>query len=228
MPISIAIVEDDFRFAGDMMRSLAGVPDFVVAGHAGSHQQALALLDIVRSDVLVVDLQLPDGDGIDLIRRARADDRAGAILVFTVFGAEDKVLRAIESGADGYLLKGASETELITALRQAHAGESPISPAIARHLLSRIRDRDGSHADTPQAPIHAATATEPIHPADRLTHREHTVLQLVAQSFIADEIAARLGVTANTIRTHIRNIYSKLRVGRRVQAISEAQRRGYL
>ncbi len=228
MPISIAIIEDDFRFAGLMIRSLAGVPDFVVAGHAGSYQQALALLDIVRCDVLVVDLGLPDGDGIDLIRQARANDRAGSILVFTVFGAEEKVLRAIESGADGYLLKGTSETDLISALRQAHAGESPISPAIARHLLSRIRQTDAGRVDLSSPPVQPPPVTESTHPADQLTSREHTVLQLVAQGFIVDEIATQLAVSVNTIRTHIRNIYSKLQVGRRVQAISEAQRRGYL
>ena len=143
------------------------------------------------------------------------------VLVFTVFGDEAPVLRAIESGADGYILKGSSNEELVAALHQARAGESPISPAIARHLLQRLR-RPASPLE-PEAPETVAAT-----PLERLSHREVEVLRLVAQGFVADEIGLKLGITVNTVRTHIRNVYGKLSVNHQGQAVSAAHRLGYL
>ncbi|MFT4103637.1 MAG: response regulator transcription factor [Burkholderiaceae bacterium] len=225
MPISIVIVEDDFRFAFEMLKVLGSVDGFIISGYAATVAQGLDLLRSASPDILVVDLQLPDGDGRELIALARKAEPNMAILVFTVFGEEDRVIGAIEAGASGYLLKGVKDHELVVALQQAAAGESPISPAIARHLLTRVRP-------TPPADDQSALVGPPAvsaqHPSDRLTPREIEVLRMVAQGFIAEEIGARMTVSVHTVRAHIRNIYAKLHVGRRVQAISEAHRRGYL
>lgn len=217
MAISVFIVEDELRVASDIIRTVSASAQVQVLGHAPSLADAHVALLKMRPDILLVDLQLPDGDGTALISRVRAENRAQAILVFTVFGEEERVLRAIEAGADGYLLKGGGEAELVSALTQAAAGESPISPAIARHLLRRVRDGDARPVAAPGA-----------HTGESLSSREIEVLRLVAQGFVAEEIGERLHISVHTVRTHIRNVYGKLHVSRRAQAVVEAQRRGYL
>jgi DNA-binding NarL/FixJ family response regulator len=215
------VVEDDFKVAVGILRTLSSQKDFVVVGAAGTLAQARQELPAARPDIVLVDLQLPDGDGATLIRELRADRPEVVVLVFTIFGDEAPVLRAIESGADGYLLKGSSNEELVAALQQARAGESPISPAIARHLLKRLRRPD------PPREAEPFDATASLAP-ERLSPREVEVLRLVAQGFVADEIGTRLDISVNTVRTHIRNVYGKLRVNHQGHAVSAAHRLGYL
>lgn len=218
LAIRVFLVEDDVRVAASVLEGLRATGHIEVAGHAPTLAQARAALRQARPEVLLADLQLPDGDGCDLIREARSQGLAGAILVFSVFGDETRVIGAIEAGADGYILKGCTDQELIEALERAHKGESPISPAIARHVLKRLRgDRPG-----PAAPPVS------IEPDSALSEREIDVLKLVAHGFIPDEIGHRLSISPHTVRTHIRHIYEKLRVSRRGQAVFEGQRRGYL
>lgn len=215
MSIRVFIVEDDFRVASSVLEALAATRHIIGIGYAPSIAQARSAIARARPDVLVVDLQLPDGDGSDLIREAKAAKHARSILVFSVFGEESRVMRAIEAGADGYILKGCSDAQLIAALEQAANGESPISPAIARHLLDRLQ--------RPESPAKAA-----VDGPDALSEREIEVLRLVAQGFVPDEIGERLFISPHTVRTHIRHIYEKLHVSRRGHAIFEAQRRGYI
>jgi DNA-binding NarL/FixJ family response regulator len=217
MPQGVYIVEDDFKVAAGIVRSLTSQREFPVVGVANALGQARAELERLDPAIVVIDLQLPDGDGTSLIRWLRGARPRVVLLVFTVFGDEAPVIRAIEAGADGYLLKGCSDVELVHALHQARAGESPISPAIARHLLNRLRRAEGPEAEH-EVPL----------PADRLTAREVEVLRLVAQGFVADEIGQRLGISVNTVRSHIRNVYGKLSVNHQGQAVSAAHRLGYL
>lgn len=221
MGIGVFIVEDELRVASDIIQAVSSAPDVRVLGHAPTLTEAHAALLRVRPDILLVDLQLPDGDGTGLIAHVRAESLAKAILVFTVFGEEARVLRAIEAGADGYLLKGCGPVDLLAALTQVAGGGSPISPAIARHLLRRVRDTE-ARPPAADEPVAATPGGEP------LSVREIEVLRLVARGFIAEEVADRLQISVHTVRTHIRNVYGKLRVSRRVQAVAEAQRRGYL
>lgn len=215
MSLKVFLVEDDFRVASSVLEGLAATQHIVGVGYAQTLSQARAALRQVTPDVLIVDLQLPDGNGADLIREARACRLARAILVFSVFGDEARVIGAIEAGADGYILKGCTDAELIEALERAGKGESPISPAIARHMLKRLRT-----GESPALPAESAD--------DVLSQREVEVLKLVAHGFIPDEIGERLCISPHTVRTHIRHIYEKLRVSRRGQAVFEGQRRGYL
>jgi DNA-binding NarL/FixJ family response regulator len=221
MTARLYVVEDDLKVTVGILRTLSAQHDFVVVGTAASLAQARQELARLKPDMVLVDLQLPDGDGASLIRDLRSGQPGVVVLVFTVFGDEAPVLRAIESGADGYILKGSGNEELVAALHQARAGESPISPAIARHLLQRLR-RPASPLE-PEAPETVAAT-----PLERLSHREVEVLRLVAQGFVADEIGLKLGITVNTVRTHIRNVYGKLSVNHQGQAVSAAHRLGYL
>lgn len=221
MTARLYVVEDDLKVTVGILRTLSAQHDFVVVGTAASLAQARQELARLKPDMVLVDLQLPDGDGASLIRDLRSGQPGVVVLVFTVFGDEAPVLRAIESGADGYILKGSGNEELVAALHQARAGESPISPAIARHLLQRLR-RPASPLEPEPPETVAAT------PLERLSHREVEVLRLVAQGFVADEIGLKLGITVNTVRTHIRNVYGKLSVNHQGQAVSAAHRLGYL
>lgn len=221
MAHGVYVVEDDFKVASAIVRSLARQTEFSVVGTAGSIAAARAELDRIQPEIVVVDLQLPDGDGATLIRALRAARPSVVLLVFTVFGDESRVIRAIEAGADGYLLKGCTGDELLHALHQARAGESPISPPIARHLLNRLRRPEPAIAG-------AVEAAAPGEPLEKLSPREVEVLRLVAQGYIAEEIGTRLGISVNTVRSHIRSVYGKLSVNHQGQAVSTAHRLGYL
>lgn len=215
--IEVLIVEDDFRVGSEILRVLSMHPEFRIAGFVDRAELGLQALRRGRPHVLLVDLQLPDGDGETVITAARKENLADSILVFSMFGDEERVLRAIEAGADGYLLKGCSDTVLVNSLKEAANGESPISPAIARHILRHMR----------KSPANLPTRPAPDEP-DALSDREVEVLGFVAQGYIAEEVADRLSLSVHTVRAHIRNIYGKLHVNRLGQAISEARKRGYI
>jgi len=221
MAHGVYVVEDDFKVASAIVRSLARQTEFSVIGTAGSLATARADLERIRPEIVVVDLQLPDGDGATLIRALRAERPSVVLLVFTVFGDEARVVRAIEAGADGYLLKGCTGDELLHALSQARAGESPISPPIARHLLNRLRRPSPKSV----VPSRVPGSQESL---EKLSPREIEVLRLVAQGYIAEEIGTRLGISVNTVRSHIRSVYGKLSVNHQGQAVSTAHRLGYL
>ncbi len=160
--------------------------------------------------MLLVDLGLPDGTGLDVIAAARAALPGCAVMVSTIFGDETHVLRAIEAGAMGYVLKDLSAAELVAEIRSLHAGGSPINPMVARKLLLR------------------QAAQAPAHPPAPLSAREAEVLRLVARGYTADEVAAALGVSPHTVQTFVRRIYTKLQVGSRAEAVREGQRQGWL
>lgn len=162
--------------------------------------------------VLLADLELPDGSGIDVIRHLRRVAPVTEAMVISVFGDEAHVVAAIEAGATGYLLKDAAADEIRDAILRLVAGESPISSAIARHLLRRCRQ-----ADAPAAPS-----------AVPLTAREREVLQLIAKGLSYGRIADALGMSPHTVTSHIKQIYRKLAVNSRGEAVFEALQLGLL
>lgn len=185
----------------------------VLCAVAGTRAEALELLRGPPADVLLVDLGLPDGSGIDVIRAAQSAWPACATMVTTVFGDEGHVLASIEAGASGYLLKDGPPQYVVQEIRTLQRGGSPISPIIARRILQRLRAVGG-----------AATA-----PCDvTLSHRETQVLELVAKGFQFDEIAQRLDVSHHTVQTFVRRIYAKLEVHSKLEAVFEARRMGLL
>jgi DNA-binding NarL/FixJ family response regulator len=161
---------------------------------------------------LLVDLQLPDGNGIDLIKEVSRRMPGCDVMVVTIFGDERHVLDSIEAGATGYLLKDMSPTELVEQIRVLRAGGSPISPVIARQLLTRF-----SATRAPQTPAEA----EAVSP---LSDQEVKVLTLSAKGFSYDEIANLMQVSRHTVQTYVKRSYRKLQVNSKVDALSEARR----
>ena len=199
---TVYLLEDDPILARHVLATLGMTADIKCVGHADRLSVARDELPRCRPDVLLSDLGLPDGDGTDLIRdiTENATDWHPHILVYSGYSDESRVMEAIEAGADGYLLKGCLEDDLVHSIERVARGESPISPAIARHVLRRFG--------------HVSTQFElDFAPVDGcLSRSEHAVLRLVAQGFIVDEIAERLRVTAHVVATHVRSAYVKLQL----------------
>lgn len=212
--VRVAVVEDDTACRFSFMQALESAPDMRLAWGAATQAHALLLLPSEPLDVLLVDLGLPDGSGLDVIAAARAHWPDCAPMVCTIFGDEGHVLAAIEAGAMGYLLKDAVADAVVQEVRSLHAGGSPISPLVARKLLLRA-----------QAEV---SAPAPAVDAAPLSARELEVLRLVARGHTLAEVAQALGVTLHTTRTFVRRIYAKLQVSSRVDAINKATQQGLL
>ncbi|MGA3889602.1 response regulator [Ralstonia nicotianae] len=217
--IRVAIVEDDSGFLDALTQALACAPDMHLTGVAGSRAEGLLLLDGAPADVLLVDLGLPDGSGIDVIEAAARKWSACSIMVSTNFGDEIHVMRSIEVGAAGYLLKDSSAARILDEIRSLASGGSPISPIIARQILARFR-QGGSRSAADEAP---ASASSPL-----LSAREKEVLDLITKGFTAQEIAKLMALSHFTVRTFVRRIYSKLKVNSKAEAIYEARTLGLL
>ena len=237
--LRVGVVEDDEASRDSLAALLAQQPDLELVLCASGRGEALALLPTQPLDVLLVDLGLPDGSGLDVIRAARRQWPDCGVLVSTVFGDESHVLRSIEAGAMGYLLKDSDAGELVEQIRSLHAGGSPISPMVARKILARAAAQlapdsgpmalDGppsTPVDAPDAAIDEAIAQQSH--AVALSTREQQVLRLVSKGFTADETAQALNVSRSTVLTFVRRIYAKLQVGTRAEAIHEAHRQGLL
>lgn len=212
--ISVGVVEDDPEILSFLAEALRPHADLRLAFTACSAAQADAALQGSAVDVVMVDLGLPDGSGIDLIQRVRRCWPACEVLVSTQFGDDASVIASFEAGATGYLLKQQGPAQIADDIRQLHAGGSPISPVIARKLLQRL---------VPPAPTTPATAAaEPV----VLSSREQEALELLAKGFTADEIAQLMAVSRNTVLTYVRRTYRKLDVSSKTEAIFEARQAG--
>lgn len=187
---------------------------------ANTRAEGLALLDGPPADVLLVDLGLPDGSGIDVIRAALRLWPSCDVMVSTTFGDEIHVMQSIEAGAAGYLLKDSAPENLVDEIRCLAHGGSPISPMIARQVLSRFRQRQ------PAAPVSGPTA--PTAERAQLSARESEVLDLITKGFTVDEIAGLMSVSRHTVLTFVRRVYSKLKVTSKAEAIYEARNQGLL
>jgi DNA-binding NarL/FixJ family response regulator len=213
--VRIAIVEDDAVLRDHLASSLQKVEGFVLAAVATSLAQGLKI-DLEDVDILLVDLQLPDGSGTTLISEARVrGHHALKIIVISVFGDVGNVVRAIEAGADGYLLKGAEIDQAEKAIRTVLAGGAPISPAVASHILTRLRTLQPHPDAAPNAP-------------SGLTEREKDVLTDLAKGYTYKEVAKKLGISHHTVADHVKAIYRKLSVRSRSQAVFEAMQTGLI
>ncbi len=215
MPIAVAIVEDDAVLSERYHELIACAGDMRLEWTASGVAVALQRLGTAVPDVLLVDLGLPDGSGLEVIRAAKARRPECEVMVVSVFGDEEHVVAAIGAGASGYLLKDALADSFLGTIRELRAGGSPISPSIARIILNLARPPGGS----PQG-------AEPSE-CD-LAEREQEILSLVAKGFNFQEIGRLLGISNNTVKTHIYRIYRKLSVHSRGEAVFEATRLGLL
>jgi DNA-binding NarL/FixJ family response regulator len=218
-PITVALVEDDARVRERFQRVIAAEPTLRLLHAAGTAQELLAWFAENAVDVLLVDLGLPDTPGLEVIRQARRMQPACAVMVITMFADEANMLQAFEAGAGGYLLKDGTEADLAAHVMSLHGGGSPMSPIIARQLLVRWQ------AVTPPSPPSAAPR---IGAPVALSKRESEVLDLIARGFIYPEIAQQMGLSVSTIQTHVRNIYGKLDVHNKTEAVFEARQLGLL
>jgi DNA-binding NarL/FixJ family response regulator len=214
--IHVALVEDDVHFQNAISAAITTSTDICLSSVSSTRAAGLQALDLQPADVLLVDLGLPDGSGIDVIRAATIQWPTCAVMVCTTFGDEAHVMKSIEAGASGYLLKDGTPSEMLAEIRNLHAGGSPISPLIARQVLMRFRATSSK----------VAVASERAH--DLLSVREKEVLQLITKGFTAEEIAKLMQVSHHTVQTYVRRIYSKLKVTSKAEAIYEARSIGLL
>jgi DNA-binding NarL/FixJ family response regulator len=217
--VGVLIVEDDAVTRKSLCLAIESEPELKLLAAFDSVKPALAWLEIESPDVLMTDLGLPDGSGIEIIHACADRHPHTDIMVVTMSSDEANVLACIEAGASGYVLKDAGKTNIARAVLDLRAGGAPMSPAIARMVLAKVRDGKKIVA----APAVAQNATDAS-----LTKREAAILDLIAQGDSYGEVAKLLSVSVGTVQTHIKNIYGKLAVHSRGEAVFEAHRRGLL
>lgn len=213
---SVLVVEDSEEASRHLIRTVERAPGLSLAGAARTLDQGLNLLSRVRPRIALVDLGLPDGSGLDLISAARQSEVVCDTIVISVFGDERSVFEAIEAGASGYLQKATTASDVVSSIETVLAGGSPISPGIARRVLTRLSRERLSEGDAP------------LSQDEGLTPREREILELVANGLQRREIAEALGIAIGTVGNHVHNIYRKLQVRSNIEAVSTALRRGLL
>lgn len=210
--VRVALIEDDPEIQRRFVDIIDAAQSLVLAGVASTSREGHALAERDAADVYLVDLDLPDENGIGLIRYVAEHRPHADTMVVTVFGDDEHIVRSIEAGAAGYLLKDALPGEMVECIRELHAGGSPVSPVIARRLLRLFRDG----------------APRPAAPANPLSEHEGEILTLVAKGLSFAEIGRSLGISPHTVTAHVRKIYRKLSVNSRGEAVYEAQQLGLL
>ena len=231
----VLVVEDDPDMREFFAASVTRCPELTLAASLGTVAEALAWLAQPANsvDVLLTDLGLPDGSGLQVIRQAIRLHPACEPLVISMFGDEDNVLASIEAGALGYIHKDSAPDDIARTILDMRAGASPISPMIARRILSkyRLQQAQPNHDKVPTSdtPVRATPPMpEVVVSSGFLTPREQEVLVLIARGFSYAEIARLQSLTVHTVRTHIKNMYAKLSVHSKTEAVFEATRMGLL
>lgn len=220
-PCRLFIVEDDAVLRAGLAERISREPDIVVVGQAHCLHAALDAFaaDSGAADVLLVDLGLPDGSGLELIETVRKGQSAAKVLVFTVLGDRKTISDALAVGADGFILKDTDPTELARAIRAARDGGVPISPKAAAQLLRAFRQQ--AETAPPQADAQGGEDFG-------LTTRERETLETLARGFTQREAARILGVSPHTIVSHVKAIYQKMAVNSRSEAVFEAIQSGLI
>ena len=216
-PIRVLLVDDHAMLRAGFRTILDIQPDITVVGEASTGAEAVAAASALRPDVITMDVQMPDMDGIEATRRIVADgDVQAAIAIVTTFDRDDYLFAALDAGAGGFLLKNSGPEDLIAAVRVLAAGDGMLAPEVTRRVMQR-------YATT--AP-EAASSTPSFEFAERLTDREAEVLALMAEAMSNAEIAARLFIGEATVKTHVSRVLQKLGARDRVQAVVLAHRYG--
>lgn len=207
----ILLADDHAHFRAGIRALLLTEPDLVVVGEAATGAEAVRQAERLQPDVVIMDLNMPDLNGIDATRRITYASPHIAVLVISMFEADDSVFAAVQAGARGYLLKGAPKAEVLRAIRAVASGEALFGPSIARRLVSYF------------GPTRRA-ALAPAFP--ELTEREREILELIAQHLSNSEIAQTLALSEKTVRNYVSNVCTKLQVADRAQAILRAKAAG--
>ena len=201
--IRVLVVDDHPMLREGIVAVIERQADMTVVGEASDGTEAVARFVELRPDVTLMDLQMPGSSGFEAIEGIRARSQRSPILVLTTYPGDSQALRALRAGANGYLLKSCIRRELVDAIRAVHAGRRPISAEIAQEIAAHALD-------------------------ERLTEREVAILKLVAEGHPNKQVAWRLQVSTDTVKAHLKNIFAKLDVSDRTQAVIVAARRGYI
>jgi DNA-binding NarL/FixJ family response regulator len=206
------LVADDHPVVRDgLVAILSTQPDFEVVGEANNGRETLELAPLLQPDVILLDLEMPEIDGVETIQRLRKICPAARVIVFTAFDTDERILGAVQAGAQGYLLKGVPREEIFTAVRVVHGGGSLLQPIVASKLLRQVSQEK-----------------DPTPPNDPLTPRELDVLVLLAQGLQNKEIALELVISERTVKFHVSSILSKLGAGNRTEAVTLAAQQGII
>lgn len=209
--LTVLIVDDHPLFRKGMRALLESMPDIEVIGEAISGKEAVEMATALQPDVVLMDLQMPEGGGLAAIRELSKTSPNIRILVVTLFEDDESVFAALRAGARGYILKDADEEEMMRAIRAVGEGEAIFSPAIASRLMDYFA---------------ASRSLIPQEVFPELTEREREILTLIARGKTNAAIAAELTISLKTVRNHVSNIYSKLQVADRTQAAIRAREAG--
>lgn len=204
--ITVLIVDDHRMFAQSLQALLGSEPDLQVLGTATTLAAARAVVATEPVDVVLLDLRLPDGSGIDGVRALRSLSPTSRVVVLTAHAADDTLLDAVAAGAAGYLTKDLDAAELVAAIHAAATGETLVPPSVLQRLLPRL------------------SAAQPA--TAELTAREREILALFVEGLTNAEIAERLGVSVHTVRNHVQNLLAKLGAHSKLEALAIALRRG--
>ena len=210
-PVRVLIADDHPHFRDGLRALLLSAPDAEVVGEAGDGEEAVRLAARLQPDVILMDLNMPGTGGIEATRRILHTSPHIRVLVISMYEDDDSVFAALKAGARGYLLKGALKAEILRAIRAVTSGEAIFGPAIARRLMKYFS------APRPDAPRAAFP---------ELTDREREILELIARHQTNPEIAKLLHLSQKTVRNHVSNIFAKLQVADRAQAILRAREAG--
>lgn len=239
--IRVLLVDDHAVMRAGFRMILESADDIVVVGEAATGIDAVAAASALRPDVVCMDVQMPDMDGLEATRRIVADPEVdAAVVVVTTFDRDDYLFDALAAGASGFLLKNAGPEELMNAVRVAAAGDALLAPEVTRRVIARFAATPHQNSTEPAAPNPRGARTPSSSvlsvefrgprtgaaPAAELTEREAEVLQLIAQAMSNAEIAQRLYIGEATVKTHVSNVLQKLGARDRVAAVVYAHRHG--
>ena len=206
MSITLAIVED-LEEVRDGLKNFIGLSnDFKVLDTFKTAEEALIGIPQLQPDIVIMDINLPGMNGIECIRQVKNKIPSTQFMMFTVYENDEKVFEALKAGASGYLLKSTGLVQLIESLKELHNGGSPMSANIARKLVNIFQQTESNH----------------LPELKTLTGRENEMLQLLAKGLLYKEIADQMNISVNTVKQHIHNIYEKLHVQNRTEAINKA------
>ncbi|HAO77920.1 MAG TPA: DNA-binding response regulator [Verrucomicrobia subdivision 3 bacterium] len=204
MSISVSIVEDDAQVRASLVKLIDSSPGFRCVSNHASAENALLEIPKVKSQVVLMDINLPGINGVECVRRLKPQMPGTQVIMLTVYQNTEHIFNALAAGATGYLLKQTPPAELLAAIREVHGGGSPMSSHIARKIVQSFQQSASASAE-----------------AQSLSPREAEVLDLLAKGFLYKEIADSMKVTYATVHTHIRHIYEKLHVRSRTEAVAK-------
>jgi len=208
--VRILIADDHPVIREGLSAMLSNVEGFEVVGEAKDGQEVLDLALRLKPDVVLMDLRMPGMDGVQAMRLIHAQCESVRFIILTVYDNDEYIFEGIRAGASAYLLKDVSREELINAIREVHSGQSLLHPRITRKLLERV-----------------SSSTE-AEQGSTLTEREIEILRMMANGASNKQIAVRLSISSHTVKTHVSNIYQKLEVNDRAEAVAKAIRKGIL